>query len=424
MSDLVQALLWLTVWMTLWLGAWLLIGAAVFALLLPLLTSSLYLLGLTLLSGRPKPCPEAPQRLRLDIVVPAHDEAALIGRTVASLLAVSWPAARRRVCVVADNCSDDTAARARAAGAVVWTRDDPGLRGKGHALAHGFEASRRDGWADAVVVVDADSIVSANLLQACADRIEHGAQVVQVHHGVLNVQDSWRTRLMAIALEAFHRVRSRGRERLGLSCGLRGNGWSATHALLQRVPYRAWSLAEDIEFGLDLGLAGVRVHHADEASVDSQMVNGAAAAVSQRRRWEDGRWQLRRDRLGELGRAALGPGRPVAVRWICLDLAMDLVVPPLATLVLMAGLLLFIGGIGLLVDLAGTGGVVAALVWLALGSFAALALHVLRGWQLSGVGWRGLADLAHVPSYVVWKVLLLVRAHDSAEWVRTLRERT
>ncbi|MEY2654827.1 MAG: hypothetical protein RLZZ524_1855, partial [Pseudomonadota bacterium] len=224
MTDLVQALLWLTVWLTLWLGAWVLIGAVLFRLLLPVLASCLYLLGLTLLSGRPRRPPAAPPRLRLDIIVPAHDEAALIGRTVASLLAVDWPADLRRVCVVADNCTDDTAERARAAGAVVWARDDPSLRGKGHALAHGFEASRREAWADAVLVVDADSTVSANLLRACADRLERGAQVVQVHHGVLNAQDSWRTRLMAIALEAFHRVRSRGRERLGLSCGLRGNG--------------------------------------------------------------------------------------------------------------------------------------------------------------------------------------------------------
>jgi hypothetical protein len=115
------------------------------------------------------------------------------------------------------------------------------------------------------------------------------------------------------------------------------------------------------------------------------------------------------------------------VRWLCLDLAVDLLVPPLSTLVLRVGLLLLVTGLGLLLGLAGTAAVVAALVaalgWLALASLAALLLHVLRGWQLSPVGWRGLADLAHVPAYLLWKLRLRWRAPGSAEWVRTLRER-
>lgn len=48
---------------------------------------------------------------------------------------------------------------------------------------------------------------------------------MHVHYAVLNPAASWRTRLMSIALEAFHTVRFRGRERLGLSCGIRGSGW-------------------------------------------------------------------------------------------------------------------------------------------------------------------------------------------------------
>lgn len=453
MSELVQSMVWLSVWTTLWLGLWLLIGALavalLFALIVPLALSGLYLLGLTLLSGRPRPLaglpattgaaagPGAGQAMSgatfFDIVVPAHDERALIARTVGSLRALDWPAGRFRVCVVADNCSDDTAALARAAGAVVWVRDDPTLRGKGHALAHGFALSRQDARAAAVVVIDADSLVSANLLAACHDRLVRGAQAVQVHHGVLNVQDSWRTRLMTIALTAFHRVRSRGRERLGLSCGLRGNGWCVTHALLQAVPYRAWSLAEDIEYGIDLGLAGVRVQHADEARVEAEMVNASQAAESQRRRWEDGRWQLLRERLGDLGRAALQRGRPRAGRRVCLDLAVDLLVPQLSTLLLGAVLLLALGSTGWLLLPTPVAGLpriadglrdVAAVLGLTgLGVLLALVLHVLRGWQLSGVGWRGLADLLRVPGYVAWKLLVMLRAHDTAEWVRTRRER-
>src|SRR5690606_22233480 len=117
-----------------------------------------------------------PSRLQLhfDIVVPAHNEASGIGRTLASLRAIDWPRDRFRILVVADNCTDNTAAIARNAGAHVLERQDEHRRGKGHALAFAFEASRRDALADAVVVVDADTGVSPNLLEAFATRLEQG----------------------------------------------------------------------------------------------------------------------------------------------------------------------------------------------------------------------------------------------------------
>jgi hypothetical protein len=61
-------------------------------------------------------------------------------------------------------------------------------------------------------------------------------------------------------------------------------------------------------------------------------------------------------------------------------------------------------------------------LWLGLMCAASLCLHVLRGWQLSGVGWRGLLDLLRAPWFVLWKLLLMLRTRDSAEWVRTQRE--
>lgn len=390
----------------------LVVHLVLFALALPAVAISVYLLLFTLLSGAPAPALRSSRRLRFDIVVPAHDEAAVIEGVIASLLRLDWPADGFRVLVVADNCSDATAALARAAGAAVLERQDKDKRGKGHALDCAFRASLAEGWASAVVVVDADSVVEPNLLEAFAARIECGAKAVQAHYGVRNAQDSWRTRLMAIALGSFHQVRSRARERLALSCGLRGNGWCVTHRLLKLVPYRAFSLAEDIEYGIELGLAGYRVHYADEARVAATMVSGEEASRSQRRRWEDGRRQLIRTRAVPLLKAASRPEGGV-----CLDLALDLLVPPLSWAALAVALLGVLAGIALWFDPS-----VEPWGWLALACAASLAAYVLRGWRLSGVGLRGLLDLLLAPSFVLWKLLLALRAHDSAEWVRTKRE--
>ena len=158
-------------------------------------------------------------------------------------------------------------------------------------------------------MIDADAEVSSNLLEAFAGRIEQGIQAVQVHYGILNPMASWRTRLITIAKAAFHIVRSRARERLKLSCGIRGNGWCVTHELLKRVPYQAYSLTEDLEFGIDLGLAGYRVAYADEAHSDAEMVTNEKVASTQRRRWEDGRFAMVRSRTLPLLAQGIAPRR-------------------------------------------------------------------------------------------------------------------
>jgi cellulose synthase/poly-beta-1,6-N-acetylglucosamine synthase-like glycosyltransferase len=372
-----------------------------------------YLLLATLLSAREAPPPRSSRAVKFDVFVPAHDELPVIERVVRSLQRLDWPAERFRIIVIADNCTDATATLARNAGALVFERHDLEQRGKGYALAYAFARSAAEGWADAVVVIDADAEVSTNLLESFAARIERGASAVQAHYGVLNPMTSWRTRLMTIATAAFHIVRSRARERLGVSCGIRGNGWCVTHRLLERVPYRAYSLAEDLEYGIEIGLAGYRVHYADEAHSNADMVSSAQIADKQRQRWERGRFALIRAKTLPLLRAALAHRSAV-----CFDLALDLLVLPLSYVAL--SVLAFC-----VLAAAASWWHPALLPWLFLGiySLGAIVLYVLRGWQLSGIGARGLLDLARAPLFLVWKVLLMVKRKTSDEWIRTERER-
>jgi 1,2-diacylglycerol 3-beta-glucosyltransferase len=379
---------------------------------LPAVLSCTYLLVLTLLSAKQRRLPPSSRKLRFDIIIPAHNEEHVIANVVRSVRAVDWPADRFRVVVVADNCTDTTAQIAAAAGADVMRRMDAERRGKGYALAYGFEASRARGWADAVVVIDADAQVSANLLEAYACRIEQGEHAVQVHYGVSNTEASWRTRLLSIAKAAFHIVRSRARERIGASCGIRGNGWAVTHALLGKVPYAAFSLTEDLEYGIDLGIAGFRVAYADEAHSDAEMVSGESDARKQRQRWESGRFQLVRRMtvpllLHALRRRSL----------VCFDLACDLMVLPLSYVVLNVVALLVLAA-----TLASMASVSYLWLWLGYGCVAALVLHILRGWHLSGAGAQGLLDLARAPFFLIWKVLIMLRGNSSKDWVRTKRE--
>lgn len=379
---------------------------------LPLLLAAGYLLLATALSARLKPPAPAVLTRRFRFVVPAHNESAGIGATVKSLLGVDYPRELFEVVVVADNCSDDTADQARAAGASVMVRHDLEKRGKGYALDHAFSATPPE--VDAVVVIDADTLVSPNILRAFAARRERGALAVQADYAVRNPNAAWRTRLIAIAFGAFHIVRSRARERLALSCGLRGNGMCFALALLHEVPHQAYSVVEDVEYGIRLGERGYRVFYADEAHVYGEMVTTSAAANTQRRRWEEGRKQLVRQNARRLLGAGVASGDRVR-----LDLALDLLIPPLSTIAV--GLVIFQAlAAALVFGLAAPG---VAMAGFALG-LASVVLYVLRGWMVSGTGLRGLADLALAPFYVAWKLALRFRKPPRAtsEWVRTKRE--
>jgi len=178
-------------------------------------------------------------------------------------------------------------------------------------------------------------------------------------------------------------------------------------AAIERVPHRAFSIVEDLEYGLRLGEAGIRVAYAGEAHVFGEMVSTARAAASQRRRWEGGRFAMARLHAPRLLRDAVRLRDEVR-----LDLALDLLVPPLSLLAVPA--------------LAGLAAALVVKSGAALAVFGACALflvtYVLRGWMVSGSGARGLLALACAPAFVVWKLAVLAARPVTKEWVRTARE--
>jgi cellulose synthase/poly-beta-1,6-N-acetylglucosamine synthase-like glycosyltransferase len=392
---------------------------------LPVLAGATYLFVLTLLSGRRPPPVYGDPRLRFDFVVPAHDEEIGIAGTVASLRAVDYPAELYRVIVVADNCSDATAARAEEAGATVLVRTDPDRRGKGYALKLAFDRSLADGRADAVVVVDADTLVTPNLLRAFSARFEAGAKAAQAEYGVRNPNASWRTRLMVIALATFHGVRSLGRERLGVSSGLRGNGMAFTREVIAAVPHEAFSLVEDLEYGMRLARAGYAVRYVPEGRVAGEMVSTENASRSQRRRWEGGRIDMVRRHGWALVKEAFAKRDRVIF-----DVAMDVLVPPLTYLFGLAcvgtaaavGCALLIGHGSALASAGAAASALAIAPWAL--SVVMIVSYVLRGLVLSETGLRGLLDLAWAPVYIAWKLALsLSNPRNRGEgWVRTTRE--
>ena len=264
-----------------------------------LAASSAYLLVLLLAARRQTKEPELfansdPRaRSRLLILIPAHNEQDGIDATLAALGRCDYPPESRETVVIADNCTDQTAQRARRAGAGVWERREPALRGKGQALIWALKRSRMSGAGfDGVVVLDADCLASSNLLAAIDQRLRAGASAVQVNYTVANPQASTTAALRFGAFGLMNTVRYLGKARLGLSCGLAGTGMAFSKSLLERQPWTSVGLSEDGEYHMRLVLAGERVEFAANASVSSAMPTTLRGSSTQQARWEQGRLQL------------------------------------------------------------------------------------------------------------------------------------
>jgi len=378
-----------------------------------LLLVSVYLVGLTLaaFAGRQTRPPLAQRQRRFAILIPAHNEEALIGRLLDSLRQMDYPAELAHAYVVADNCDDSTASIAQSLGARVFERHDDNQRAKGFALRWLIEQIEASGAVyDAFVILDADSIVSPNFLSSMNARLESGAQAIQAYYSVLNDGESPLATLRYAALAAVHYLRPLGRAAFGLSCGLKGNGMCFSAEVMRHFAWRWFTLAEDVEFHLALVNAGLRVEFAPEATVLADMPVSFVQAASQNHRWERGRIELLRSHGASLITNSLRRRSAVP-----LDAVIEQLIPPLSVPIALGIACLavsLVAGIWLT-------------SWLAAASLIGLAAYVFGGLALVGAPWRAYRALSFAPLYATWKVGLYARAlltNGSGAWVRTSRE--
>jgi len=355
----------------------------------------------------------APGRSRLQFVVliPAHNEEAGIQGTLHSLGSIDYPREHWTAIVIADNCTDATAARAREAGAETWERTDPERPGKGSALAWALEQLEGDALTfDAVAIVDADCQVSSNLLSAMEERLVAGAEAVQVNYVVGNADASHVAALRYAAFVLIDTVRPLGKQRLSFSCGLLGTGMGFSAALLGREPWNATGLAEDGEYHMHLVAAGVRVAFIMDACVRSAMPTSYEQGSAQQARWEQGKLHTIRAWSPRL--VALGLHERDLAR---VHAGLELLVPPQSLLA--AGSLT-------------TGATSAVFGFRRLALFSAGMLGAQLAFVVGGL-WLVRAP-AHVyrslmvaPALIVRKVTLygnLLRGRGPKSWVRTERE--
>ena len=348
---------------------------------------------------------------RVVVLIPAHDEALGIAPTIDALKAIAGPDVR--ILVVADNCSDDTAAVARAAGVEVIERSDATARGKGYALAFGRDHITATDPPDVVVVMDADCRLAPGSIEALTAAVMRGpgqpAQAINLISPDPAAPPT--TQISSFAMVVKNLYRSRGMTRMGGSALLTGTGMAFPWGLFATAELGSGSLVEDLGLGITLVKAGHATLLVENAGVSSAPPP-QDAALAQRTRWEHG--FLDTARRGALPLLWSGVRHGAAKELL---LACHLLVPPLALLLMIASLVLAIT-----TGLWAAGASIAPTATLA-AIFAVALVLVFIAWIHGGRRWLSGTALLTAPLYILWKLpiyLGFVRRRET-EWRRTER---
>ncbi|WP_208179514.1 glycosyltransferase family 2 protein [Sinorhizobium medicae] len=345
------------------------------------------------------------------VLVPAHNEESGIADTLANIGAQLCD--QDRLIVVADNCSDRTAALAQEAGAEVIERFDVDRRGKGYALDAGIRHLEKMP-PEIVVLMDADCRLGEKALERLRASVLASGMPGQSRN-LMTAPDGAAPNLL-IAEFAFlvkNYVRPLGLVRMNLPCHATGTGLAIPWHALRGADVAHAHRVEDMKLGLDLASAGYAPRFCEEALVTSQFPCSGEGANAQRRRWEGGHLEMIRSELRSLVNPLVlrNPAR--------LALALDLMVPPLTLLVLL------LASVMLLSVMLAASGLSSWPLVIATVNLALVFVATLGAWYVHGRKALPAATISRIPLYVLWKLRLYPRALLGANegWVRTDRDK-
>jgi cellulose synthase/poly-beta-1,6-N-acetylglucosamine synthase-like glycosyltransferase len=231
---------------------------------------------------------ESDRSVRFAVIVCAHNEASVVAGVVNSLRAQHYPRELVDVFVVADNCTDDTAAVAADAGALVLERHDLTKRTKGYALQWGMDHVIARGPYDAVCVLDADNVAAPSFLATMRDYLAAGHRAIQGYLDIKNPDATWVTRCIALSYYLSNRTFMRARTRLGLPATLGGTGFCLDWDVFVAHRWDPGSLADDLELTMRLILARVPVTFGWYARTYDEKPTTLRLSLRQRSRWMQG----------------------------------------------------------------------------------------------------------------------------------------
>jgi cellulose synthase/poly-beta-1,6-N-acetylglucosamine synthase-like glycosyltransferase len=314
---------------------------------------------------------------------------------------------------VADNCTDDTAAVAAAAGAEVIHRNKPAEKGKGYALAWGLSHLGADP-PEIVTIIDADCRLAEGVIDrmaaACA-ATRRPVQALDLMTAPIGSPISFKVAEFAWRLKNW--VRPLGLKALGLPCQLMGTGMAVPWDVIRSVDLASGSIVEDLKLGLDLALAGSPPIFCPFPGVLSDFPLTVEGVRSQRQRWEQGHLAAIATTVPRFIFFAVVRGD-----FNLLALALDAAVPPLSLLIMLVTVNSVVAFLATML------GVSTAAISVSLVSIVALVGGVFLSWLKYGRDILQPKSIFPMFAYVLRKLPLYIKILSrklNSEWIRTNR---
>ena len=233
---------------------------------------------------------------RYGVIISARNEEKVVGLLIDSIKKQTYPSELIDVFVVADNCTDNTAAVARLAGATVYERCNKTKVGKGYALDDLFHHIDRDfGYEayDAFIVFDADNVIAPTYIEEMNKVFDNGYHIITSYRNSKNYGENWISAGYSLWFLREARYLNNARMQLGTSCAISGTGFLISRSIVQKN--NGWVhhlLTEDIEFTTDNIIAGEKIGYCGKAVLFDEQPVKFAQSYRQRLRWAKGFYQV------------------------------------------------------------------------------------------------------------------------------------
>lgn len=221
------------------------------------------------------------QRPSVSVIIPAHNEAANIARTVASL----GKEHVKEIIVVDDGSTDGTAAIAKKIPGVTLIRKPH--QGKAHAINHGLKAAK----GDVLVILDADTEIEKGAVEKILEPFSDAG--VGAVASTLRVKRSWR--LLNWFQQLEYAVISGWRavvDKANALCITPGFCAFRRSALLEVGGFRGETAVEDYDICMWLAKAGWKTRMVPAAIARTRVPESLRGLVLQRIRWNRGTAQV------------------------------------------------------------------------------------------------------------------------------------
>lgn len=224
----------------------------------------------------------------VSILVPAHNEAVVIGKTVENILQIDYPC--YELIVIDDRSTDNTVEVLEEISknnpkVKYFSRTPNSFPGKSAVLNDALKLAK----GDAILVFDADARVKPDFLTELVPALEpHQVGAVQARKVIINREQNFLTRCQdnEMAVDTHFQV---GRDAVKGAVELRGNGELIKRSALEDVNgWNIYTITDDLDLSTRLQIKGWDVRFCPEVCVYEEGVLSYIPLLKQRRRWIEG----------------------------------------------------------------------------------------------------------------------------------------